>query len=64
MYLRDMNNTKYVVAPPSLSPGTQHTHHAPFARTQRGHIAALTGCAWHPTDRETYLTSSEDFTIR
>ena len=29
-----------------------------------GHTAALTSCAWHPKDREIYMTSSFDSTVR
>ncbi|KAG0145157.1 hypothetical protein CROQUDRAFT_46155 [Cronartium quercuum f. sp. fusiforme G11] len=29
-----------------------------------GHIAELTGCAWHPKDPKTFITSAADSTIR
>ncbi|GFR46159.1 hypothetical protein Agub_g7687 [Astrephomene gubernaculifera] len=34
------------------------------ARNTRGHVSGLTGGWWHPTDRYTALTSSEDGTVR
>ncbi|TPX72312.1 hypothetical protein SpCBS45565_g00625 [Spizellomyces sp. 'palustris'] len=39
----------------------------PYIRDMRhtkGHVAALTGCRWHPHDKATFLTSSLDSTIR
>ena len=30
----------------------------------KGHTAGLTGCAWHPTNRENVMTSSHDGSIR
>ncbi|TPX60548.1 hypothetical protein PhCBS80983_g01703 [Powellomyces hirtus] len=39
----------------------------PYIRDMRhtkGHVAALTGCKWHPTEKSTFLTSSLDSTIR
>ncbi|KAJ3022627.1 hypothetical protein HKX48_005689 [Thoreauomyces humboldtii] len=39
----------------------------PYIRDMRhtkGHVAALTGCKWHPLDKATFLTSSLDSTIR
>jgi len=30
----------------------------------KGHVAALTTCNWHPIDKQTFITSSEDNTIR
>ncbi|KAJ3300103.1 hypothetical protein HK104_004572 [Borealophlyctis nickersoniae] len=39
----------------------------PYIRDMRhtkGHIAALTGCRWHPHDKKTFITSSLDSTIR
>ncbi|OAD80047.1 hypothetical protein PHYBLDRAFT_105693, partial [Phycomyces blakesleeanus NRRL 1555(-)] len=39
----------------------------PYIRDLRhtdGHVGALTGGAWHPTDRKTFITSSQDGTIR
>ena len=34
------------------------------ARHTKGHIMGCTGGSWHPTDRSTVLTSSEDGTLR
>ncbi|GIL65412.1 hypothetical protein Vafri_19165 [Volvox africanus] len=34
------------------------------ARNTKGHISGLTGGCWHPTDRYTAITSSEDGTVR
>lgn len=31
---------------------------------RRGHIAEVTSCAWHPTQRNTFLTASHDSTLR
>ncbi|KAI9012505.1 WD40-repeat-containing domain protein [Phycomyces nitens] len=39
----------------------------PYIRDLRhtdGHVGALTGGAWHPSDRKTFITSSQDGTIR
>ncbi|KAI7863137.1 WD40-repeat-containing domain protein [Spinellus fusiger] len=39
----------------------------PYIRDLRhtdGHVGALTGGAWHPTDRSAFVTSSQDGTIR
>jgi WD repeat-containing protein 70 len=30
----------------------------------KGHTHALTYCCWHPFDREKFLTTSEDGTVR
>lgn len=30
----------------------------------RGHIAPLTCCQWHPSDRRIFMTGSEDYTVR
>ncbi|KXZ47241.1 hypothetical protein GPECTOR_37g247 [Gonium pectorale] len=34
------------------------------ARNTKGHISGLTGGQWHPTDKFTAITSSEDGTVR
>ncbi|KAK9728598.1 hypothetical protein K7432_000946 [Basidiobolus ranarum] len=39
----------------------------PYLRDMRhtsGHVSALTSCAWHPFNKETFITSSTDSTIR
>ncbi|ORX88421.1 WD40 repeat-like protein [Basidiobolus meristosporus CBS 931.73] len=39
----------------------------PYLRDMRhtsGHVAALTSCAWHPSNKETFITASADSTIR
>lgn len=34
------------------------------ARNTKGHVSGLTAGCWHPTDRFTVLTASEDGTVR
>ncbi|KAH8100556.1 hypothetical protein BXZ70DRAFT_892966, partial [Cristinia sonorae] len=39
----------------------------PYIRDMKntsGHVAELTSCAWHPRDSQTFITSSNDSTIR
>lgn len=57
VYIRDMKNTSSVF-PVSVSAAYL------FDPRFRGHVAEITSCAWHPKDVNTFITASNDSTVR
>jgi len=35
-----------------------------YIKKKRGHIQALSSCMWHPYDKQLFLTSAADSTVR
>ena len=54
VYLRDMKNTRYVIPPDHFAPTALYS----------GHTAEINRGAFHPTDKDVFLTCSNDSTLR